>query len=111
VKCHPIGISAACFTKELSPSTDEVRLHANDKSVCVPGGLMGGSVPGSSQGRRVHDVEDENGIAKSWLAEGDERFRRRCLMGARLHYGRGYYIQSSPEQVTHLVARDCSIAR
>jgi error-prone DNA polymerase len=59
--------------------------------------------PGSAKGVVFMTLEDETGIANIVVwPKVMERFRKE-VMGARLVLVEGY-IQSSPEQVTHLVA-------
>jgi error-prone DNA polymerase len=60
--------------------------------------------PGSAKGVVFMTLEDETGIANIVVwPKVMERFRKE-VMGARLILVEGY-IQSSPEQVTHLVAQ------
>ena len=60
--------------------------------------------PGSAKGVVFMTLEDETGIANIVVwPKVMERFRKE-VMGARLIVVEGY-IQSSPEQVTHLVAQ------
>jgi error-prone DNA polymerase len=63
--------------------------------------------PGSAKGVVFMTLEDETGIANIVVwPKVMERFRKE-VMGARLILVEGY-IQSSPEQVTHLVAQRLS---
>ena len=60
--------------------------------------------PGSAKGVVFMTLEDETGIANIVVwPKVMERFRKE-VMGARLILVEGY-IQSSPEEVTHLVAQ------
>jgi error-prone DNA polymerase len=78
--------------------------HGNDKKrVRCAGVVLVRQRPGSAKGVVFMTLEDETGIANIVVwPKVMERFRKE-VMGARLIVVEGH-IQSSPEQVTHLVA-------
>jgi error-prone DNA polymerase len=79
--------------------------HERDKQyVRCAGVVLVRQRPGSAKGVVFMTLEDETGIANVVVwPKVMERFRKE-VMGARLILVEGY-IQSSPEQVTHLVAQ------
>jgi error-prone DNA polymerase len=79
--------------------------HRNDKrSVRCAGVVLVRQRPGSAKGVVFMTLEDETGIANIVVwPKVMEKFRKE-VMGARLILVEGY-IQSSPEEVTHLVAQ------
>jgi error-prone DNA polymerase len=79
--------------------------HERDKQyVRCAGVVLVRQRPGSAKGVVFMTLEDETGIANIVVwPKVMERFRKE-VMGARLVLVEGY-IQSSPEQVTHLVAQ------
>jgi error-prone DNA polymerase len=91
------------FTKEGVVACEAV-CHANDKKrVRCAGVVLVRQRPGSAKGVVFMTLEDETGIANVVVwPKVMERFRKE-VMGARLILVEGH-IQSSPEQVTHLVA-------
>ncbi|WP_438275034.1 error-prone DNA polymerase [Nitrobacter sp.] len=103
LKGHPMEFLRAMFTRERVVSCAEVS-HANDKRrvKCV-GVVLVRQRPGSSKGVVFMTLEDETGIANIVVwPKIMERYRKE-VMGARLIEVEGT-IQSSPEQVVHLVA-------
>jgi error-prone DNA polymerase len=94
----------AMFEKEGVVACERV-CHANDKKrVRCAGVVLVRQRPGSAKGVVFMTLEDETGIANIVVwPKVMERFRKE-VMGARLILVEGY-IQSSPEQVTHLVAQ------
>jgi error-prone DNA polymerase len=92
------------FAKEGVVACKDVN-HRNDKrSVRCAGVVLVRQRPGSAKGVVFMTLEDETGIANIVVwPKVMERFRKE-VMGARLVLIEGY-IQSSPEQVTHLVAQ------
>ena len=74
-----------------------------NKRVRCAGVVLVRQRPGSAKGVVFMTLEDETGIANIVVwPKVMEQFRKE-VMGARLILVEGY-IQSSPEQVTHLVA-------
>jgi error-prone DNA polymerase len=79
--------------------------HANDKRrVRCAGVVLVRQRPGSAKGVVFMTLEDETGIANIVVWPKVMEQYRKEVMGARLILVEGY-IQSSPEQVTHLVAQ------
>ncbi len=103
LKGHPMEFLRPMFTKEGVVACEAV-CHANDKKrVRCAGVVLVRQRPGSANGVVFMTLEDETGIANIVVwPKVMERFRKE-VMGARLILVEGY-IQSSPEQVTHLVA-------
>jgi error-prone DNA polymerase len=104
LKGHPMEFLRAMFAAERVVSCAEVS-HANDKRrVRCAGVVLVRQRPGSAKGVVFMTLEDETGIANIVVwPKVMERFRKE-VMGARLILVEGY-IQSSPEEVTHLVAQ------
>jgi error-prone DNA polymerase len=104
LKGHPMEFLRAMFEKERVVACERV-CHANDKKrVRCAGVVLVRQRPGSAKGVVFMTLEDETGIANIVVwPKVMERFRKE-VMGARLILVEGY-IQSSPEQVTHLVAQ------
>ena len=104
LKGHPMEFLRPMFTKERVVACREV-CHANDrKRVRCAGVVLVRQRPGSAKGVVFMTLEDETGIANIVVwPQVMENFRKE-VMGARLILVEGY-IQSSPEQVTHLVAQ------
>jgi error-prone DNA polymerase len=104
LKGHPMEFLRAMFEKEGVVACERV-CHANDKKrVRCAGVVLVRQRPGSAKGVVFMTLEDETGIANIVVwPKVMERFRKE-VMGARLILVEGY-IQSSPEQVTHLVAQ------
>ena len=104
LKGHPMEFLRAMFTRERVVSCTEVS-HANDKRrVKCAGVVLVRQRPGSAKGVVFMTLEDETGIANVVVwPKIMERYRKE-VMGARLIEVEGY-IQSSPEQVVHLVAK------
>ncbi|WP_319797068.1 error-prone DNA polymerase [Nitrobacter sp.] len=103
LKGHPMEFLRAMFTRARVVSCAEVS-HANDKRrVKCAGVVLVRQRPGSSKGVVFMTLEDETGIANIVVwPKIMERYRKE-VMGARLIEVEGT-IQSSPEQVVHLVA-------
>jgi error-prone DNA polymerase len=103
LKGHPMEFLRPMFAKERVIACAAV-CHANDKKrVRCAGVVLVRQRPGSANGVVFMTLEDETGIANIVVwPKVMERFRKE-VMGARLILVEGY-IQSSPEQVTHLVA-------
>ncbi len=103
LKGHPMEFLRPMFTKERVVACREV-CHDNDKRyVRCAGVVLVRQRPGSAKGVVFMTLEDETGIANIVVwPKVMERFRKE-VMGARLILVEGH-VQSSPEQVTHLVA-------
>ncbi len=104
LKGHPMEFLRPMFAQERVVACEGV-CHANDKKrVRCAGVVLVRQRPGSAKGVVFMTLEDETGIANIVVwPKVMERFRKE-VMGARLILVEGY-IQSSPEQVTHLVAQ------
>jgi error-prone DNA polymerase len=103
LKGHPMEFLRPMFTKENVVACTAV-CHDRDKQyVRCAGVVLVRQRPGSAKGVVFMTLEDETGIANIVVwPKVMERYRKE-VMGARLVLVEGY-IQSSPEQVTHLVA-------
>jgi error-prone DNA polymerase len=103
LKGHPMEFLRPMFSAERVIACAAV-CHANDKKrVRCAGVVLVRQRPGSANGVVFMTLEDETGIANIVVwPKVMARFRKE-VMGARLILVEGY-IQSSPEQVTHLVA-------
>lgn len=103
LKGHPMEFLRAMFTRERLVSCAEI-CHANDRCrVKCAGVVLVRQRPGSAKGVVFMTLEDETGIANIVVwPKIMERYRKE-VMGARLIEVEGH-IQSSPEQVVHLVA-------
>jgi error-prone DNA polymerase len=104
LKGHPMEFLRPMLTRERIVACSAV-CHANDKKrVRCAGVVLVRQRPGSSKGVVFMTLEDETGIANIVVwPKVMEQFRKE-VMGARLILVEGY-IQSSPEEVTHLVAQ------
>jgi error-prone DNA polymerase len=104
LKGHPMEFLRPMFTQESVVACEAV-CHASDKKrVRCAGVVLVRQRPGSAKGVVFMTLEDETGIANIVVwPKVMERFRKE-VMGARLILVEGY-IQSSPEEVTHLVAQ------
>jgi error-prone DNA polymerase len=104
LKGHPMEFLRPMFTGERVIACEAV-CHANDKKrVRCAGVVLVRQRPGSAKGVVFMTLEDETGIANIVVwPKVMEQFRKE-VMGARLILVEGY-IQSSPEEVTHLVAQ------
>ncbi len=104
LKGHPMEFLRAMFTKERVVACKDV-CHANDRrQVRCAGVVLVRQRPGSAKGVVFMTLEDETGIANIVVWPKVMEQYRKEVMGARLILVEGY-IQSSPEQVTHLVAQ------
>jgi error-prone DNA polymerase len=103
LKGHPMQFLRPIFAREGVIACEGV-CHQRDKQyVRCAGVVLVRQRPGSAKGVVFMTLEDETGIANIVVwPKVMERFRKE-VMGARLVLVEGY-IQSSPEQVTHLVA-------
>jgi error-prone DNA polymerase len=104
LKGHPMEFLRPMFTRERVITCTAV-CHDRDKQhVRCAGVVLVRQRPGSAKGVVFMTLEDETGIANIVVwPKVMERYRKE-VMGARLILVEGY-IQSSPEQVTHLVAQ------
>ncbi len=104
LKGHPMEFLRPMFAKEGVIACERV-CHANDKKrVSCAGVVLVRQRPGSAKGVVFMTLEDETGIANIVVWPKVMEHFRKEVMGARLILVEGY-IQSSPEQVTHLVAQ------
>ena len=104
LKGHPMEFLRAMFTKERVVACRDVN-HKNDKrQIRCAGVVLVRQRPGSAKGVVFMTLEDETGIANIVVWPKVMEKYRKEVMGARLILVDGY-IQSSPEEVTHLVAQ------
>jgi error-prone DNA polymerase len=104
LKGHPMEFLRPMFASERVVACAEVS-HANDKKrVRCAGVVLVRQRPGSANGVVFMTLEDETGIANIVVWPKVMEHFRKEVMGARLILVEGY-IQSSPEEVTHLVAQ------
>ena len=112
LKGHPMEFLRPMFARERIVACRDV-YHANDRRrLRCAGVVLVRQRPGSAKGVVFMTIEDETGIANIVVwPKMMEQFRKE-VMGARLMLVEGY-VQSSPEQVTHLVgaAADRPLAR
>ena len=104
LKGHPMEFLREKFSRERIVACRDVN-HTNDKrNVRCAGVVLVRQRPGSAKGVVFMTLEDETGIANIVVwPQVMEKYRKE-VMGARLILVEGY-IQSSPEEVTHLVAQ------
>ena len=104
LKGHPMEFLRTMFSQRARRRLRGVS-HRNDRRrVRCAGVVLVRQRPGSAKGVVFMTLEDETGIANIVVwPKVMEQFRKE-VMGARLILVEGY-IQSSPEQVTHLVAQ------
>jgi error-prone DNA polymerase len=104
LKGHPMEFLRPMFTRERVVACNAIA-HVNDKKhVSCAGVVLVRQRPGSANGVVFMTLEDETGIANIVVWPKVMAQFRKEVMGARLILVEGY-IQSSPEQVTHLVAQ------
>jgi error-prone DNA polymerase len=104
LKGHPMEFLRPMFAGEGVIACEGVSHDRDKKHVRCAGVVLVRQRPGSAKGVVFMTLEDETGIANVVVwPKVMERFRKE-VMGARLILVEGY-IQSSPEQVTHLVAQ------
>jgi len=104
LKGHPMQFLRPMFTRERIIACRDV-CHDRDKlHVRCAGVVLVRQRPGSAKGVVFMTLEDETGIANIVVWPKVMEKYRKEVMGARLILVEGY-IQSSPEQVTHLVAQ------
>jgi error-prone DNA polymerase len=104
LKGHPMQFLRSMFSRERVVPCREV-CHDNDRRpVRCAGVVLVRQRPGSAKGVVFMTLEDETGIANIVVWPKVMEKYRKEVMGARLVLIEGY-IQSSPEEVTHLVAQ------
>ncbi|MFH0296739.1 error-prone DNA polymerase [Bradyrhizobium sp. 31Argb] len=104
LKGHPMEFLREKFAKERVIPCKEV-CHRNDRRrIRCAGVVLVRQRPGSAKGVVFMTLEDETGIANIVVWPKVMEQYRKEVMGARLILVEGY-IQSSPEEVTHLVAQ------
>jgi error-prone DNA polymerase len=104
LKGHPMEFLRQMFARERVLACRDI-CHANQgRRVRCAGVVLVRQRPGSAKGVVFMTIEDETGIANIVVWPKVMEQYRKEVMGARLVLIEGY-IQSSPEQVTHLVAQ------
>jgi error-prone DNA polymerase len=104
LKGHPMEFLREKFSRERVVACKHVN-HKNDKrTLRCAGVVLVRQRPGSAKGVVFMTLEDETGIANIVVWPKVMEKYRKEVMGARLILVEGY-IQSSPEEVTHLVAQ------
>ncbi len=104
LKGHPMEFLRPMFSREGVIACEAVAHRNQNRRVRCAGVVLVRQRPGSAKGVVFMTLEDETGIANIVVwPKVMEQFRKE-VMGARLILIEGY-IQSSPEQVTHLVAQ------
>jgi error-prone DNA polymerase len=104
LKGHPMEFLREMFSRERIVACKEISHDNERRRVRCAGVVLVRQRPGSAKGVVFMTLEDETGIANIVVwPKVMEKFRKE-VMGARLILVEGY-IQSSPEEVTHLVAQ------
>jgi error-prone DNA polymerase len=104
LKGHPMEFLRPMFSGEGVVACEAVCHRNENRRLRCAGVVLVRQRPGSAKGVVFMTLEDETGIANIVVwPKVMEQFRKE-VMGARLILVEGY-IQSSPEQVTHLVAQ------
>jgi error-prone DNA polymerase len=104
LKGHPMEFLRPMFSREGVVACEAVAHRNQNRRVRCAGVVLVRQRPGSAKGVVFMTLEDETGIANIVVwPKVMEQFRKE-VMGARLILIEGY-IQSSPEEVTHLVAQ------
>ena len=104
LKGHPMEFLREMFRKERVVACNEVNHRHDKRRVRCAGVVLVRQRPGSAKGVVFMTLEDETGIANIVVWPKVMEQYRKEVMGARLILVEGY-IQSSPEEVTHLVAQ------
>jgi error-prone DNA polymerase len=104
LKGHPMEFLRPMFTREGVIACNGVCHDKDRRHVRCAGVVLVRQRPGSAKGVVFMTLEDETGIANIVVWPKVMEHFRKEVMGARLILVEGY-IQSSPEQVTHLVAQ------
>jgi error-prone DNA polymerase len=104
LKGHPMEFLREKFSRERVVACKDVNHRNNKRTVRCAGVVLVRQRPGSAKGVVFMTLEDETGIANIVVWPKVMEKYRKEVMGARLILVEGY-IQSSPEEVTHLVAQ------
>jgi error-prone DNA polymerase len=104
LKGHPMEFLREAFTRERIVPCREISHENERRRVRCAGVVLVRQRPGSASGVVFMTLEDETGIANVVVWPKIMEQYRKEVMGARLILVEGY-IQSSPEQVTHLIAQ------
>jgi error-prone DNA polymerase len=104
LKGHPMEFLREKFSRERVVACKDVNHKSDKRSVRCAGVVLVRQRPGSAKGVVFMTLEDETGIANIVVWPKVMEKYRKEVMGARLILVEGY-IQSSPEEVTHLVAQ------
>ena len=104
LKGHPMEFLREMFGKERVVACNEINHRHDKRRVRCAGVVLVRQRPGSAKGVVFMTLEDETGIANIVVWPKVMEQYRKEVMGARLILVEGY-IQSSPEEVTHLVAQ------
>jgi error-prone DNA polymerase len=104
LKGHPMQFLRPMFARERVIPCKDVCHDRDRQHVRCAGVVLVRQRPGSAKGVVFMTLEDETGIANIVVWPQVMASFRKEVMGARLILVEGY-IQSSPEQVTHLVAQ------
>ncbi|WP_312002450.1 error-prone DNA polymerase [Bradyrhizobium hereditatis] len=104
LKGHPMEFLREMFTKERVVPCKDVNHTSDKRRVRCAGVVLVRQRPGSAKGVVFMTLEDETGIANIVVWPKVMEQYRKEVMGARLILVEGY-VQSSPEEVTHLVAQ------
>jgi len=104
LKGHPMEFLREMFRQEKVVACKDVNHNNDRRRVRCAGVVLVRQRPGSAKGVVFMTLEDETGIANIVVWPKVMEQYRKEVMGARLILVEGY-IQSSPEQVTHLVAQ------
>jgi error-prone DNA polymerase len=104
LKGHPMEFLRAMFAKERVVACEAISHRHDKRHVRCAGVVLVRQRPGSAKGVVFMTLEDETGIANIVVWPKVMEKYRKEVMGARLILVEGY-IQSSPEEVTHLVAQ------
>jgi error-prone DNA polymerase len=104
LKGHPMQFLRPMFSREGVLPCMEVAHRNQNRRVRCAGVVLVRQRPGSAKGVVFMTLEDETGIANIVVWPKVMEQYRKEVMGARLILIEGY-IQSSPEEVTHLVAQ------
>ena len=104
LKGHPMEFLRPMFAREGVIACASVCHERDTQYVRCAGVVLVRQRPGSAKGVVFMTLEDETGIANIVVWPKVMEQYRKEVMGARLILVEGY-IQSSPEQVTHLVAQ------
>ena len=104
LKGHPMEFLREKFSRERVVACKDVNHRNYKRTLRCAGVVLVRQRPGSAKGVVFMTLEDETGIANIVVWPKVMEKYRKEVMGARLILVEGY-IQSSPEEVTHLVAQ------